>query len=156
VYDKITTTEGIDGWHPMIRAFYEYWDDKRARRLMPRRADIDPVDFIKHLPHVLLVDVHRKPDRFTYRLVGTGQVEVRGHDSTGRDVAEAYYGPSQEDVLSCYSFVRDNRVFLLDPEPFIGSNGKYNQREVLFLPLSEDGQLVNQILVYVNVVRISW
>src|SRR4051794_14150273 len=136
----------------MIRAFYEYWDDKRARRLMPRRADIDPADFIKHLPHVLLVDVHRKPDRFIYRLVGTGQVEVRGHDPTGRDVAEAYYGPSREDALSCYSFVRDDSAFLLDPEPFIGSDGKYNQREVLFLPLSEDGQLVNQIFVYVNVV----
>jgi hypothetical protein len=156
LYDKITTTDGIDGWTPMIRTLYQYWDHKRAGRLMPRRADIDPADFINHLPHILLVDVHRNPDRFTYRVVGTGEVKVRGRDPTGRDVAEAYYGPSREDALSCYSFVRDNRAFLLDPEPFIGPDGKYNQGEVLFLPLSEDGQWVNRILVYVNVTRIAW
>lgn len=123
---------------------------------MPARSDIDPADFKRHLPHILLVDVHRNPDRFTYRLVGTGEVRIRGCDPTGRDVAQSFHGPSREDVLSCYAYVRDNGAFLLDVEPFIGPDGRHNQIDVLFLPLSRDGTSVSQILVYANVVRISW
>jgi hypothetical protein len=40
----------IAGCHERVRAIYRYWDSKRNGRLMPRRADLDPVDIPKLLP----------------------------------------------------------------------------------------------------------
>jgi len=41
--------------HPKIRRMHEYWLARRGARLMPSRADIDPVE--------LREPVHRRRDR---------------------------------------------------------------------------------------------
>ena len=48
---------------------------------MPRRSDIDPVDMPRRLlPFINLVDVVADERRYVYRLVGMGDVDVRGQD----------------------------------------------------------------------------
>jgi hypothetical protein len=86
--------------------------------------------------------------RYVYRLVGTGDVEVRGKDPTGKSVLEGFFGPSAEDALACYDQVVATRAPLLDPMPFTAASGKFVMEETLFLPLSEDGTNVSKILVY--------
>ena len=83
-----------------------------------------------------------------YRLVGTGDVEVRGNDPTGKSVFRGIFGPSAEGALACYDRVVSTRAPLLDPVPFTAPSGKYVAEETLFLPLSEDGVNVSKILVY--------
>jgi hypothetical protein len=135
--------------HPDTIRFYHYWLGKCGRRNMPRRADIDPVEMPRRLlPWISIVDVVEDARRYVYRLVGTGDVEVRGKDPTGRSVAEAYFGPSPEDALGCYDNVVATRAPLLDPTPFTAPDGKWVTDETLFLPLSDDGQHVNKILVF--------
>ena len=86
---------------------------------MPRRADIDPADFKSHLPGILLVDVEGTDARgvgiFRYRVVGTGEVTLRGHDPTGKRVEEGFFGPSLADVIGLDELVRRGRSFLYDP-----------------------------------------
>jgi len=86
--------------------------------------------------------------RYIYRLVGTGEVEVRGNDPTGKSVLEAFFAPSAEDALAYYDRVVSTRAPLLDPIPFFAPSGRHVTEETLFLPLSEDGVNVNKILVY--------
>ena len=78
----------LDRCHPAVRAIYEYWDRKRGDRRMPARRDIDPTEFVPHLPGIMLVDVVADERRYVYRLVGTREVEARGRNPTGRPVGE--------------------------------------------------------------------
>ena len=48
----------IDSCHERVRAIYRYWDGKRNGRLMPSRADLDPVDIPKLLPDAYLSGYH--------------------------------------------------------------------------------------------------
>ncbi len=82
---------GVTTCHPDVRLVLDYWQQKCAGRLMPSRADIDPSELRRFLPHITLVDVVADERRFVYRLVGTSEVELRGYDPTGRPVAEAYF-----------------------------------------------------------------
>ena len=128
---------------------YEYWLSKCGRRPMPRRSDIDPVDMPRGLlPFINLVDVVDDERRYVYRLVGTGDVDVRGQDPTGKSVLEGFFAPRAEDALACYDRVVATRAPFLDPEPFVAPNGKYVMEETIFLPLSDDGVKVNMVLVF--------
>lgn len=135
--------------HPDTVAIHEYWISKCAGRTMPARADLDPVEMPRHLLRgICIVDVVEDERRYVYRLVGTGDVEVRGNDPTGKAVAEGFFGPSADDALRCYDSVVETRAPLLDPIPFTAPNGKWINEETIFLPLSDDGEKVNKILVF--------
>ena len=69
---------------------------------MPARRDIDPTEFVPHLPGIMLVDVVADERRYVYRLVGTREVEARGQNPTGRPVGESFHGSSRENVLRNY------------------------------------------------------
>jgi hypothetical protein len=128
---------------------YEYWRRKCGERLMPRRADLDPSEIPPRLlPCISLVDVVSDERRYVYRLVGTADVQVRGHDPTGKSVIEGFFGPTVEDALSCYDRVVSTKAPVLDPVPFTATNGRYATEETIFLPLSDDGINVNKIIVF--------
>ena len=128
---------------------YDYWHSKRGARSMPSRADIDPVDMPRRLlPFINLVDVVADERRYVYRLVGTGDVEIRGCDPTGKSVLEGFFAPSATNALSCYDRVVSTRAPFLDPEPFLAPTGKHVTEETIFLPLSDDGVNVNIVLVF--------
>jgi len=80
--------------------------------------------------------------------IGTADVQVRGHDPTGKSVIEGFFGPSVEDALSCYDRVVATKAPVLDPVPFTATNGRYATEETIFLPLSDDGINVNKIVVF--------
>jgi len=135
--------------HPDTITMYKYWQEKCGDRTMPARCDIDPVEMPRRLlPGICIVDVVTDERRYVYRLVGTGDAEVRGNDPTGKSVLEGFFGPSAEDALSCYDKVVKSRAPFLDAAPFTAPCGKYVNEETLFLPLSDDGMTVNKILVF--------
>jgi hypothetical protein len=95
-----------------------------------------------------LVDVVSDERRYVYRLVGTADVEVRGFDPTGKSVLDGFFGPSIEDVLSNYDRVVRAHAPHIDPQHFRASTGRYVTEETIFLPLSDDGERVNKVLVF--------
>lgn len=135
--------------HRHTRVLYDYWREKCGDRRMPARADLDPIEIPNSvLPGISLVDVVPDERRYVYRLVGTGDVEMRGHDPTGKSVLEGFFGPSVEDAVGCYDRVVSTRAPLLDPVPFTAPDGRYVMEETIFLPLSTDGVDVDMILVF--------
>ena len=135
--------------HPDTIAIYEYWRERCGGRLMPRRSDVDPVDMPRRLlPFINLVDVVADERRYVYRLVGTGDVDIRGQDPTGKSVVDGFFAPCAEDALACYDHVVASRAPFLDPTPFVAPNGRHVTEETIFLPLSDDGIVVNKILVF--------
>lgn len=134
-----------------LRQMLAYWQSKRHGRAMPARADIDPAEIKPLLPDIILVDVvydaAARPD-FVYRLLGTREVEIRGRDPTGQRVAQNFHGPSAENALGCYNKVAAAKVPLLDDEYYAREGDEYGDEANLFLPLSNDGEQVNMILVF--------
>jgi hypothetical protein len=117
---------------------------------MPRRADIDPVDMRAWLSRVTLIDVDAATQRFRYRLVGTEVVALRGFDPTGRSVEAAWPHEDAQLVQAAYRHVTEQRKAIFchaaerwhfERDPIVG---------VMLLPLSNDGEQVDQILGYVG------
>jgi hypothetical protein len=131
-----------------LEPVFRYWDGKRGTRRMPRRTDIDPLELVPYLPALMIVDVVADERRFVYRLVGTREVQARGRDPTGRTVGEAFIGSSRERVLANYERVRTTGRPHIDIGTVITTKDRLDDSHVIFLPLSEDGQTVAQILVY--------
>lgn len=134
-----------------VKAIYRYWVLKHQGDRLPRRADIDPLEFPRLLPHITIVEVVPDERRYVYRLVGTKDVEVRGQDPTGKSVLDGFFGPSVEDALHCYDTVVKTRQPHYDDEPYVTLDRRYSDDETLFLPLSDDGENVNRILVFATV-----
>lgn len=135
---------------PAVADIYGYWDRKRGERQMPRRSDLDPAEIARHLPGLQLIDVTRDPLDFVYRLVGTREVEARGHDPTGRRVAESFFGQNADDVLANYCRVVATGSFVYDLDKFTTPGGRFVQDESLFLPLADAARAMSQILVYTH------
>lgn len=136
---------------PAVKAMYAYWKSKCQGDRLPRRADIDPLDFPRLLPYITLVEVVADERRYVYRLVGTKEVEVRGRDPTGKSVLDGFFGPSLDDALSCYDTVVATSRPFYDDAPYVTPDRRYSDDETLFLPFSEDGETVNRIMVFATV-----
>jgi hypothetical protein len=145
----------IGACHENVQAMYDYWLGKRGERPMPARADIEPAEIKKLLPMMVLVDVTTDVRRFVYRLVGTREVTERGGDPTGKSVAEAYFGGSLEETLSCYEYVVRNRAPFCYRDPYAAPDGQIQNDDIVYLPLSDDGASVNMILVFTHC-RSAW
>jgi hypothetical protein len=153
MFEDITPEEirgRIGACHKNAQAMHDYWLAKRGSRAMPARADIEPVEIKKLLPMTVLVNVTADARRFVYRLVGTQEVAERGNDPTGKSVAEAFFGGSLEETLSCYEYVVRNRAPFCYRDPYAASDGQIQNDDIIYLPLSDDGESVNMILVFTH------
>jgi hypothetical protein len=148
-YQRWTTLEFLEFCHPDIRRFHAYWDAKREGRRLPSRADIDPAEMIPFLPNLILVDVEsREPLSLTYRLVGTREVEARGRDPTHLPVAEGFYCYSRDEALLSYRLVVESRAPMFCDDTKASPHCRLTEHGSLFLPLSDDGETVNKVMVY--------
>jgi hypothetical protein len=147
-YPRVTTLEFLERCHPRVADFYRYWDRKRRGRRMPSRADMQPAEMKPFLPGIVLVAVSRDPLRLTYRLVGTREVDYRGFDPTGKDVATSFAGSSQDEVLKNYELVIESRSFVYDQDCLLSADHSFQEAGTLLLPLSDDDDAVNMVIVY--------
>jgi hypothetical protein len=153
MFEDITPEEirgRIAACHKNVQAIYDYWLAKRDGRTMPARADLEPAEIKKLLPMTMLVDVTQDERRFVYRLVGTREVAERGSDPTGKSIAEAYFGGSLEETLSCYDYVVRNQAPFCYRDPYAAADGQVQNDDIIYLPLSDDGARVNMVLVYTH------
>lgn len=129
-----------------IRQLFQYWQSKRRGALLPRRADIDPTEIPQLMPYVLLVDVEQNPFRVRYRLVGTKVVEATGFEFTGRYLDEIVLPDDEGPYLESYQLCCTAGMPVLARIKWhldVDTTGEY---DACFLPLSDDGSLVNRVL----------
>ncbi len=76
----------------LLEQLQAYWDRQRAGRELPARADIDPVDIPRLLPHLVMIDVHYaadgQPADFGYRLWGEHVIEHNNRSLVGRRLSD--------------------------------------------------------------------
>ena len=131
-----------------LQSAHDYWCRIAAGRPMPQRRDLDPVDIPRLLPHIMLVDVEH--GRYRYRLIGTANAQEHGMNATGRYVDEAIKGPEyRAHALRLYDETVRARRPVYSESLFLSPAGGAIERhtKALFMPLSEDGTAVTQVIV---------
>ena len=134
-----------------LKWMLDYWVRKRGHRLLPRRQDLDPVDFSKMLPLVYLVE-GTELDNLYVKLAGTAYRNLYGFEITGRRVVELI--PSNAGLLA----LSDYKVCLQERRP-VYRQGEMTWRQRnspvfyqrLLLPMANDSGEMRFILGTANI-----
>ena len=136
----------------MIRAIVDHWDRLRGERRIPAKTDFDPLAIPRHLPGVLLIQVEGLDENgvgiYRYRVVGSNEVENRGHNPTGKLVDEGFFYSSLEGAKAEYENVRRNRTCSYNPSDFLTEDFRPVRELSVLLPFGDSDDVVTHILVY--------
>lgn len=131
--------------HPHLIRLYRYWNERRGRRALPARRDIDPLDFSYVLGNVILVDVLRKPLRFRVRLHGDALAVRAGYDFTGKFLDQPPISDYRAYAIErCKGIVETGRPSAVEHNRVL--DGRPHHYEALWLPLSDNGEDVTMLL----------
>jgi hypothetical protein len=135
---------------PGVQEFYRYWLGLRRGRRYPSRRDIDPGAIPHLLPNVLLLDVHREPLDFEYRLIGD-EIATRLGAQRGRRVREACLINVSSSAYRNYCIVVETGMpqFLEGPASAACLDGRHVVVSRVHCPLSSDGESIDKIFSYV-------
>jgi hypothetical protein len=133
--------------HPRLNGLYRYWLEKRGERRMPPRRDMLPEQMREFLGYIVLVDVTPAPRRFRFRLVGTEVSNAYGRDMSGLYVDDITTAAYREMLLDHYGRAVDRAEPVLHRLRFVEWPGKVHELVRLTLPLSDDGQTVNMLML---------
>jgi len=132
---------------PVVLEVLNYWYDRRGERRMPRPRDIDPIDFARHLPNLMMIQVDHDPFNLTYRLIGEEVTHVHGKNHRGRpvravDETRPHLGSLLHELYKAVALLR-RPVGVGGSMEFPG-RGHMNF-EAAYMPLSEEGERTDRI-----------
>lgn len=135
--------------NPALEFLRNYWETRRGRRPMPSRSDMNPADFKPYLGNMAMVDVLDGGAEFRYRIIGTLLAQYFLTDPTGKTFTETWPNPPGPVAQR----VRANLVNIVETHVMVHAWGQLDWSQfpgetfdVLFVPLSDDGENVNMIL----------
>ena len=146
--DKVGVLEGLGRVSNETRRVFDQWLHTGRPAGLPLLADFSLPAISDLLPSILIVEVLEATHDYRYRQCGRREMEVRGEDPTGRTVRQCHEGEILEFVLENYDRVVTRGDGLLDLSVDINSDRRFVATEVLFLPFSDVGVAVTDILVY--------
>jgi len=138
---------------PVNRLSLAYWRYRRGDRLMPARADIDPVEMAAFLPHIVLLDVERAPLNFRYRLMGTAVTYHTIADHTGKRLTDLPHQTPPSLFWSMCETLSGGGCPRSSGLPYVGPHKWFVSNEDVFMPLSSDGETVDMLFVTVDFFR---
>jgi hypothetical protein len=109
---------------------------------------VDPADIPDLLPNIRLVEVHRDPLRFRYRLLGSRVDVVHGRSLTNAWLDDVHGGhPNGAALLDEYRrVVETGQPSWRRGTPHVVPEPECATVEVLRLPLARDGRTVDMLL----------
>lgn len=148
VGDKVGVLEGLGRVSNETRRVFDLWLQTGRPDGLPTLTDFSLQAIDDLLPSTLIVEVLEQSHDYRYRRCGRREMEVRGDDPTGRTVRQCHQGEILDFVLENYDRVVTRGDGLLDLSVDINSDRRFIATEVLFLPFSDVGVAVTDILVY--------
>jgi hypothetical protein len=126
-----------------LRRFLDYWRSKGQAGRLPQRRDIDPLDVVRLLSSVFLLDV--EADDFRFSLVGQ-DVADRHTPLKGKSLRELMSGPELEEALDEHRLcVRSHLpVYSWNTEES-ASAGNRQLYQRLLTPLASDADTVTSL-----------
>lgn len=148
----IDSRPGIAGWaedRARLRQLETLWQDKRAGRTLPSRADLDPNELKRHLSSLFITEALDDGD-FRYRLIGTAVTRAMRRDVTGLRLSEAYRPDDAGPLLGLYRKLCQARRPHWRAGRMHWNDTEFSLFEAVFLPLGADGETVDQVLASIS------
>ncbi len=136
---------------PELSQLAAFWEEKRAGRIAPDRADFSPFVLRPYLPRILIYEVVRGETgkRFRIRLYGTLISQYSGRDPTGKFVDEIMTPQAYADFNRGLSWTADEAKPLRAAGSYYFVDRSFVQFESITMPLTVDGS--NQVEQLLNV-----
>lgn len=133
---------------PTALKVLNYWYAKRDGRRMPSPVDMNPADFRRALPYMMMLQVDRDPFDISYRLIGEHIVDSHGVSFSGRSVlAVNEEKPKLGSLLfELFKAVADLRRPVGSGGEMEFSGGGYMKFQAVYMPLSYDGERTDRIM----------
>jgi len=137
--------------NPLVRTGVNYWRSLRNGRRFPARAQLQPRDISGILRNIVILRVVDGGKDFEYRLVGDVQVQAYGFNFQNLRISQIIaVAPEFGNLMyGLYEHVRNTR----DPfavRGWIGKevpDSKFVYHESVFLPLGEDDETVDHLVI---------
>jgi hypothetical protein len=137
-----------------LRDVRQYWDGLRGERLAPAWSEIDLVRFpAKVLPTTMIVDIHDPIEKSIFRYWGSKLTEIHGEEMTSRSPYEISPPEFGRQLLADHREIVSKKVPLGWHYSFLAAGGYVHSHSVVHLPLSDDNENVNHIIVVVDYSR---
>jgi hypothetical protein len=136
------------GWHPLVLRFYDYCRAAAPPGLLPGRQHIHPEEIPALLSRLWMVDVHRGPLRYRYRLCGTEVVRSLGHEVTGAWLDEVHPQLiANPESRERFRFMAETgRPTWRRGPPLWTRDPGHRTIESCIVPLAGDGSIVDKLL----------
>lgn len=124
----------------LVQEFHQHWLRLSHGGRLPSRADIDPANFKRILPNIILAEIEPLPFRVHYRLCGTRVAEFCGN-LTGRYLDEL----DGADLWTTSIYTRQYQIAVGQRRPVFsydwmeGAAGGRNYFQTGIWPLASDG-----------------
>lgn len=131
----------------VLRALYDYWNRLRGTLPSPPRSAVKPSDIPSLLPHLKILELIDGGASCRVRLAGTAVAEHYERSTTGeiqddssqslivkRNLQAIRWIAKEHKPLTCYWDTQAIRSF------------DYRSSEIIWLPLSNDGRTVDQVI----------
>jgi len=140
----------------LIAELEGHWNSLRGDRPMPRRDEVDPVNLVRWLPYLSIMELHYEPFRVRYRVVGTEVARITGEDFSNRWLDETGWGPEAIELNRLlYVKVAQSGQPLYGLSTISFDGREDCQFEWVLLPLSNDGKIVTHCLSLDDMTSIS-
>jgi hypothetical protein len=133
------------GRYPEIDRVLAYWRGKKGTRDFPSRAEIDPLEFTKALPRVMMAEVSYDPLEFRYRVAGTGLFAMHGQELTGKRARELDPPEFGALIHRHYTEVIERRAPILHLIELTLDYLTTSYARII-LPLSSDGTVIDRLM----------
>ncbi|MGE5201761.1 MAG: PAS domain-containing protein [Acidobacteriota bacterium] len=132
---------------PDFAAFLRWWEDATRTRPLPSRADFDPTQHKRLLPHIFIMEAVPAPDYYVQRLVGSTVEAFYGTRLGGQALRQSFGGDGADRLTRLYDAIRASRKpCFRTGYTYWWARKSYRRFESCFFPLSPDGLNVNMII----------
>lgn len=145
---KFALDPALDFAYPELHKLAALWEEKRAGRIAPDRADFSPFLLQPYLPRILIYEIVQTPERrrFRIRLYGTLIIQHSGRDSTGKFVDEIMTPTAYAEFDRGLSWSADNAKPLRAAGSYSFVDRSFIKFESITLPLTNGGGRIEQLL----------
>lgn len=125
-----------------LRALHRYWNEKRGKRSMPSRSEIDPIEIPRLLPIVLIAEI--TPAGARMRLLGSETTSAYGRELRGQPIGEIEFGEFTQFWRDAFALVLQSATPALASGRFRTSAGTYSI-EIALMPLAREDKTLSHI-----------
>ncbi len=131
------------------------WNDIKAAGRLPKKADFPPQEMVHILPKIMIIDIIHNPLNedidCKFRLVGTAITQALDVDPTGKYLSDIPNDP--ETIKRIKTSVDTKTPYIKYTNRHEWFDNSYKNYDGLCLPLSSDGETINQLMILFNIDR---